>query len=245
MRVGRVQTGNGPRAVVERDDTWCVVEDYFAADLKFTGEQHAADTAQLLAPVLPTVIVGISHNLTNNDHALPIQAFLKSPRTVAGPGDAVPYRHNIGTVNMEVELAIVIAGPCRDLTMENALDAVFGYTIGNDVTNAGQVSVDEKFTQVKNHSRYTPLGPWIETEFAHPESRSMSASVNGELRLSSSTSQLPSGLAEILVYVTAWMELGRGDVILSGAPNTSFGVVPGDRVDLSINGLGMLSNSVE
>ena len=245
MRVARVQTETGPRAVVERDGQWCAVEDIFARVPRFTGERYRMETARLLSPVQPTVLVGISHNLASNDHPLPIQAFLKSSRTVANPGDSVPYRHQIGRVNMEAELAIVIARPCRDLTLDNALDVVFGYTIGNDVTNVGQVSVDEKFTQVKNHSRYTPLGPWIETELDHPESRAIRVSVNDEMRLTSSTSKLASGLAEILVYVTAWMELGPGDVVLSGAPNTSVEVTPGDRVELSIDGLGALANSVE
>ena len=244
MRVGRVQTERGPRQVVERAGEWAVVEDVFAHPLVFTGERYATDAVRPLAPCEPTVVVGISHNRGNNDHVLPIQAFLKSSRTIAGHGDAVPYVDDIGVVNMEGELAIVIGSHCRNLTRENAFDAVFGYTIANDVTNAGQVAVDEKFTQVKNGENYTPLGPWIETELSAPDALSIRMVVNGQERLTSSTARLPSDLADVLVYATKWMALGPGDVVLTGAPNTSIAVHPGDVVDISIADLGTLSNRV-
>nr|WP_241732299.1 fumarylacetoacetate hydrolase family protein [Galbitalea soli] len=175
---------------------------------------------------------------------MPIQAFLKSTRTLAGPGDEVPYRRGIGTVNMEGELALVIGTRCRDLARETALDVVFGYTIANDVTSAGQVEVDEKFTQVKNGINYTPVGPWIETSLATPDARAIVMHVNGVDTLESSTARLPSDLTDVLVYVTRWMELGPGDLVLTGAPATSVAVQPGDEVAITIDGLGTLVNTV-
>lgn len=145
---------------------------------------------------------------------------------------------------MEGELAIVIGTQCRQLTPDDALDAVFGYSIANDVTNAGQVSLDEKFTQVKNGTNYTPIGPWIETELVYPGDRDIHMAVNGSERLVSSTARLPSSLIDVLVYVSAWIELGPGDVILTGAPGTSIPVRPGDTVTITIDGLGTLANSV-
>ena len=244
MKLARVQTETGPVSVVERGGVWESVEDIFAGELTFTGQQFPLTGISLLAPVRPTVLVGISHNLGNNDHSLPIQAFLKSPRTIANPHDEVPLRADIGSVNMEVELAIVIGQTAKHLTLENALDCVFGYTIGNDVTNVDQVTIDEKFTQVKNGENYTPLGPWIETDLVEPGNRRMEIVVNNEVRRVSSTALLPSGLAEVLVYLTEWMELGPGDVILSGAPNTSVPVESGDVVECMIEGLGTLTSKV-
>lgn len=244
MRVARISTAEGPRSVIQQGSVWAVVEDAFASSPVFTGEQHLVEDARLLAPCEPAVVVGISHNLGNNDHPLPIQAFLKSSRTIAAHGDEVPYRSGIGTVNMEGELAVVIGTHCRDLTRDTAFDAVFGYTIANDVTNAGQVSIDEKFTQVKNGANYTPIGPWIETELAAPDDCSIRVGVNGVERLISSTAGLPSDLADLLVYVSTWLDLGPGDVVLTGAPATSVSVHPGDEVTIAIDGLGTLTSIV-
>lgn len=244
MRIARLRTDDGPRSVIHTGEAWAGIEDPFAPDLVYTGETYAIEGAELLAPWEPTVVVGISHNKGANDHRLPIQAFLKSSRTVAGPGDEVPYRHGIGTVNMEGELAIVIGTRCSRLAPEDAMDAVFGYSIVNDVTNAGQVHVDEKFSQVKNGTNYTPIGPWIETELHHPGDRDIHMAVNGTEQLVSSTARLPSSLIDVLVYVSARMELGPGDVILTGAPGTSIPVRPGDRVAITIDGIGTLENAV-
>ena len=159
MRFARLRTDAGPRSVVRQGALWVGVEDPFARPLVFTGTSYSVEGSELLAPCQPAVIVGISHSKGADGHWLPIRAFLKSARTVAAHHDAVPYRSGIGTVNMEGELAIVIGTSCSHLTRESALEAVFGYSIANDVTNAGQVSADEKFTQVKNGANYTPIGP--------------------------------------------------------------------------------------
>ncbi|MBC7403689.1 MAG: fumarylacetoacetate hydrolase family protein, partial [Microbacteriaceae bacterium] len=150
MRFARIETADGPRPVVLRGETWAEIVDMFADELEFTGRDFVVDGARLLAPVIPTVLVGISHNLGNNDHRLPIQAFLKSPRTVVGTGAPVSYREGIGAINVEAELAIVIGRNCRNISFDKAFDVVFGYTVANDVTNVGQVAIDEKFSQVKN-----------------------------------------------------------------------------------------------
>ena len=244
MRVARLRTDAGPRSVVRQGDLWVGVEDPFAHPLVFTGTSYSVDASEFLAPCQPAVIVGISHSKGADGHWLPIRAFLKSARTVAAHGDAVPYRSGIGTVNMEGELAIVIGVSCSRLTRESAGDAVFGYTIVNDVTNAGQVGADEKFTQVKNGAKYTPIGPWIETGLEHPDDLGITMTVNGAERLVSSTANLPASLAEVLVYVSNWVELGPGDIILTGAPGTSVAVTPGDEVRISIEGIGTLASTV-
>ena len=244
MRFARIETADGPRPVVLRGETWAEIDDMFANELEFTGRDFVVDGARLLAPVIPTVLVGISHNLGNNDHPLPIQAFLKSPRTVVGTGAPVSYREGIGAINVEAELAIVIARNCRNISFDKAFDVVFGYTVANDVTNVGQVAIDEKFSQVKNGDGYTPLGPWIETTLHSPDSVALSVIRNGETVRSSSTSRLPSTLAQVIVYVTSWMSLGPGDVILTGAPETSIAIQPGATVEVAVAGIGSITNDV-
>jgi len=244
MRIARISTPAGPRHAIADGDEWAVVVDPFAAAPERTGETVPAAAARLLAPVEPRVLVGIAHNLTNNDHVLPIQAWHKSVHSVVGPGAAIEARQGLGTVNIEGELAVVIGTVAQDLTLENALDVVLGYTIVNDVTNVDRNAVDEKNFEGKGGTGYTPLGPWIETAVPDPDDIATSVVVNGVERAASGSFNLPSSVAATLVYVSAWVTLHPGDVVMTGAPNTFVPVVAGDRVDITLAGLGTLSNPV-
>ena len=105
----------------------------------------------------------MAHNGAPGDRDLPRQAFLKSPRTVIGPGDDIVVDERLGQVNIEGELAVVIRhqpAPHAD----QVPGAILGYTIGNDVTAVDQIALDEKMTQSKNGDGFTPIGPWIETD---------------------------------------------------------------------------------
>ncbi|HXH36508.1 MAG TPA: fumarylacetoacetate hydrolase family protein [Plantibacter sp.] len=244
MRIARISTPTGPQHAIADSDDWALVVDPFVAEPVRTGETVPMAGAQLLAPVEPRVLVGIAHNLTNNHHALPIQAWLKSPHSVTGPGESIVARGGVGTVNIEGELAVVIGAVAEGLTLENALDVVLGYTIVNDVTNVDRNAVDEKNFEGKGGTNYTPLGPWIETQVADPDDVATSVVVNGVERASSGSFNLPSSVAATLVYVSAWVTLHPGDVVMTGAPNTFVAVEPGDRVDITLAGLGTLSNPV-
>jgi 2-keto-4-pentenoate hydratase/2-oxohepta-3-ene-1,7-dioic acid hydratase in catechol pathway len=120
-----------------------------------TGARFPVASAPLLAPVQPLVVLGMAHNGAPGDRDLPRQAFLKSPRTVIGPGEPIVIDEDLGqVVNIEGELAVVIRRFCRHLAAEQVPDAILGYTVGNDVTAVDQVPLDEKMTQSKH---------WIET----------------------------------------------------------------------------------
>jgi len=244
MRIARILTPTGPQHAVADGDSWAFIEDVFATPLVRTGEAVPIEGTALLAPVQPRDILGLGHNLTNNDHPLPMQAWHKSVHTLANPGDAIVARRGVGTVNIEGELAVVIGTRAEALTLENAFDAVLGFTIVNDVTNVDQVPIDEKSFQSKGGENYTPLGPWIETELADPENVSTTVEINGEVRAESGSFNLPSSVAATLVYVTQWLTLYPGDVVMTGAPNTFVAVNPGDRVDITLAGIGTLTNTV-
>jgi 2-keto-4-pentenoate hydratase/2-oxohepta-3-ene-1,7-dioic acid hydratase in catechol pathway len=250
MRIARLATEDGPRDAVWTGDSWDLVEDGFADPPVRTGVSVSADQARLLAPCEPQVLVGIAHNKTNafnqgnRDHPLPIQAWHKSVRTVVGPGDPIRARRDVGTVNIEGELAVVVGRDTEGLTLENAFDYVFGYTVVNDVTNVDRNAVDEKTFQGKGGYGYTPLGPWIETEIDDPEDVGTTVTVNGTVAAESGSFNLPSTVAESIVYVARWIPLGRGDVIMSGAPDTFVAVGPGDTVEITLDGIGTLTNPV-
>lgn len=244
MRIARIKTAEGARHAVERDGTWHHILDPFAEPLSYTGHTTPDADAMFLAPVRPAVVLGIGHNRTLNDHPLPIQAWHKSVHTLADPNDLVVAARDRGTVNVEGELAVVIGKQAKDLTPGNALEHVLGYTCVNDVTNVDQGLVDERNFQGKAGVNYTPLGPWIETDIPDPDSVGINVIVNGTARANSGTHNLPSSVVECLVYVTSWLTLEPGDVLMTGAPGTAVAVQPGDHVEIMVERIGSLTNRI-
>lgn len=242
MRIARLETAAGIGYAVSRDSDWHHVDDPFAEILSFTGERTPVGGARLLAPVLPAAIVGIGHN--DRDHPLPIQAWYKSVHTLANPGDDIRAARGVGTVNVEGELAVVIRKRAHRLSPADVKDHVLGYTVANDVTNADQGLIDERLFQAKAGANYTPLGPWIETEIDKPEDVSITVAINGQVRARSRSSNLSSSVVDCLVYVTKWVTLEPGDIVMTGAPGTFVAVRPGDRVDITLGDIGTLTNGI-
>ncbi len=242
MRIARIATPTGRHHAVQDTDRWLEIADPFAAQPRFTGNEYPVGTVRLLAPVQPLVVLGMAHN-GPGDRELPRQAFLKSPRTVVGPDDDILVDERLGQVNIEGELAVVIRHHCRNLTPEQVPGAILGFTIGNDVTAVDQVALDEKMTQAKHGDGFTPIGPWIETEL-DPSAVPITVRVNDEGRVNASTAQLAWNITEQLVYLTSYLSLGPGDIVLTGAPGTFTPVKPGDHSEIALGGIGALSNPV-
>jgi 2-keto-4-pentenoate hydratase/2-oxohepta-3-ene-1,7-dioic acid hydratase in catechol pathway len=242
MRIARIATRTGRHHVIQDDDRWLEITDPFAPEPHFTGNSFAMGAVRLLAPVQPLVVLGMAHN-GPGDRELPRQAFLKSPRTVVGPDDEILVDERLGQVNVEGELAVVIRHHCRNLTAEQVPGAILGYTIGNDVTAVDQVALDEKMTQAKHGDGFTPLGPWIETEL-DPATLPILVRVNEVEQAGATTAALAWNITEQLVYLTSYLSLGPGDVVLTGAPGTFTPVKPGDHAQIEIGGIGALSNPV-
>jgi 2-keto-4-pentenoate hydratase/2-oxohepta-3-ene-1,7-dioic acid hydratase in catechol pathway len=243
VRIARIVTESGPRSVVQQQDRWAEIIDPFAENLVYTGVTHPVATAHLLAPVEPLVVLGMAHNGAPGDRDIPRQAFIKSPRTVIGPGETITVDDDLGQVNIEGELTVVIRRTSRHLTAEQVPAAILGYTIGNDVTAVDQIGLDEKMTQSKNGDGFTPIGPWIETEL-DSGTVPMSVSVNGDVVAEANTNQLAWNITEQLVYLTSYLTLGPGDIVLTGAPGTFTPVKPGDTGQISLGGIGTLTNPV-
>ena len=244
MRIARLDTADGPRYAIRAGEGWAVVEDCFADPPILTGVTVSDADARLLAPCEPRVLVGIAHNKTNNDHPLPIQAWHKSVRSVVGPNEVIRARRDVGTVNVEGELAVVIGRDTEEITVDTAFDYVLGYTVVNDVTNVDRNAQDEKTFEGKGGHGYAPMGPWIETELDDPEQVPITVTVNGVVEAESGSFNLPSTVAECIFYVARWVPLGPGDVIMSGSPNTFVAVTPGDMVEITVSGISSLVNRV-
>jgi 2-keto-4-pentenoate hydratase/2-oxohepta-3-ene-1,7-dioic acid hydratase in catechol pathway len=219
------------------------------APLQLTGETLPLTQVRLLAPVLPSKVVCIGKNYA--DHVAEMGGvppenpvvFLKPSTSVVGPGDAIVLPRNSDRVDHEAELAIVIGRLCREVPRERAHDVVLGYTCGNDVTARDHQKADGQWTRGKSHDTFCPLGPWVETELAASDV-AVRCTVDGEVRQDGRTSALIHDIPALIEWVTAFMTLLPGDVILTGTPAGVGPITAGSSVSVSIEGLGTLTNPV-
>ncbi|WP_434619852.1 fumarylacetoacetate hydrolase family protein [Arthrobacter sp. A5] len=243
MRLVRVEHDGGPRWAVVEGSTLVLIEDPWPGVAVATGERVPLKGARLLAPVTPMNVVGMAHNTGPADRELPAQAFLKPARALTGPGSAIPVPQGIGRVDAEAELAVVIGRTARHLTPQDALRHVLGFTLSNDVTARDLQESDPLWTTAKGFDCWTPLGPWLETALDLSDVR-LTLSINAVPLESGSTANLARSVVEVLVYITSFMTLGPGDVVLTGAPGAVGRIRPGDRVSVSSPLLGRLESTV-
>ena len=219
-----------------------------------TGEVVALSSVRLLAPTQPINVVCIGKNYP--DHVAEMSGltgvpassdnpivFLKPATSVIGPGDPIRLPAGVGRVDHEGELAVVIGRPARDLTVTNALAHVWGYTAANDVTARDQQQSDGQWTRGKGHDTFCPLGPWLETDL-DPADLRVRCEVDQVLRQDGRTRSLLHDVPAILAFITSFMTLLPGDVVLTGTPAGVGPLVAGDTVDVSVEGIGTLSNPV-
>jgi 2-keto-4-pentenoate hydratase/2-oxohepta-3-ene-1,7-dioic acid hydratase in catechol pathway len=262
VRIARFTTGDDPRFGIVTGD----VDDYGIPDedslvtvlvgdplyvgLQPTDEQLRLSDARLLSPVLPrSKVVGIGRNYAAHaaemGSELPDEPlmFLKPNTSVVGPGDPVFYPRQTEELHYEGELAVVIGRICRDVPKEKYADVIHGYTVGNDVTARDLQRKDGQFTRAKGFDSFCPLGPWIETDLDVSDLR-VQTYLNGEVKQDGRTSDLIFDVPTLIAHVTSVMTLLPGDVILTGTPEGVGPMNAGDEVEISIQGIGNLTNKV-
>jgi 2-keto-4-pentenoate hydratase/2-oxohepta-3-ene-1,7-dioic acid hydratase in catechol pathway len=262
VRIARFTTGDDPRFGIVTGD----IDDYGIPDedsvitalagdplyvgLQPTDEQVRLADARLLSPVLPrSKVVGIGKNYAAHakemGSELPDEPlmFLKPNTSVVGPGDPVFYPRQTENLHFEGELAVVIGRICRDVPKEKWKDVVHGFTVGNDVTARDLQKKDGQFTRAKGFDSFCPLGPWVETELDVTDLR-VQTFLNGEVKQDGRTSDLIFDVPTLIAHVTSVMTLLPGDVILTGTPEGVGPMEIGDEVEISIQGIGNLTNKV-
>jgi 2-keto-4-pentenoate hydratase/2-oxohepta-3-ene-1,7-dioic acid hydratase in catechol pathway len=219
------------------------------APLQLTGEQLPLAQVKLLAPVLPSKVVCIGKNYADHVQEMGGDAppenpvvFLKPSTSVIGPGDPIVLPRNSERVDHEAELGVVIGRLCREVPRERAQDVILGYTCGNDVTARDHQAADGQWTRGKGHDTFCPLGPWVETEL--PSDVAVRCLVDGEVRQDGRTAQLIHDVPAVIEWITAFMTLLPGDVILTGTPAGVGPLTAGSSVSVAIEGLGTLTNPV-
>ncbi|MEL7668144.1 MAG: fumarylacetoacetate hydrolase family protein [Actinomycetota bacterium] len=205
--------------------------------------------AQLLAPTVPTKIVCVGLNYKAHaremGYELPAEPviFLKPPTSVVGHGAEIRIPDGHDVVDYEAELALVIGRRAHKVTPEQARTHVLGCTCANDVTSRVLQQRDGQWTRAKGFDTFCPLGPWVETD-VDPRDTTLESYVNGELRQSTSTSDMIFDPYELVSFVSGVMTLLPGDVVLTGTPAGIGPLHRGDVVEIRIGGIGSLINRV-
>jgi len=206
--------------------------------------------AELLTPVVPTkiVCVGVNYRAHAEEmgHELPTEPiiFLKPPTSITSPGAVIHLPEGVGRVDHEAELAVVIGRRTHKVTPEEARHHVLGFTCANDVTARDIQRRDGQWTRAKGFDGFCPLGPWVETD-VDPADLLVQCLVNGEVRQEARTSDMIFDPYELVSFISGVMTLVPGDVVLTGTPSGIGPIVAGDTVEIRIESVGSLVNTVE
>lgn len=237
--------------IVDDDVLVQLAGDPMFAGFEPTGKRIPIADVALLAPVIPrSKVVAIGRNYRahaeefGNDVPAEPLMFLKPNTAVIGPGDVIVRPAQSERVDFEGELVVVIGRIAKNVPVEKALDVVFGYTVGNDVTARDLQRSDGQWSRAKGFDTFCPLGPVIETEFDPASAARVVTRVNGDERQSAPLTDLMFPIAELIAYASSVFTLLPGDVIMTGTPAGVGPLVAGDEVEVEVEGIGVLRNTV-
>jgi 2-keto-4-pentenoate hydratase/2-oxohepta-3-ene-1,7-dioic acid hydratase in catechol pathway len=207
------------------------------------------EQVKLLPPVQPTKIVAVGRNYAEHaaelGNAVPPEPliFIKPATAVIGPEQPIIVPTGVGRVDYEGELAVVIRRKARYVSEKDAAQVILGYTCLNDVTARELQQKDKQFTRAKGFDTFCPIGPWLVTGIS-PLNRRIRTYVNGEVKQDGDTRDMVHGVWALIAFISRIMTLLPGDVVATGTPKGVGPIVPGDRVEVEIEGIGVLSNPV-
>jgi 2-keto-4-pentenoate hydratase/2-oxohepta-3-ene-1,7-dioic acid hydratase in catechol pathway len=240
-------------AMVRGGEAFLLPDGPYGANLLLGRRIGSLEELRLLAPAAPTKIIGIGRNYVAHaaEHGVEVPAepllFLKPPSSVLDPEGTIVAPALSQRVEYEGELALVIGRRCKAVAEPEAWACVLGVTCGIDVTARDIQRADPQWTRGKGFDTFCPLGPWITAGLSEAQAAALrlETRVNGELRQQASTGEMVFPPARLIAYITQVMTLEPGDVILTGTPEGVGRLVAGDRIELEIEGIGVLRNTVE
>jgi 2-keto-4-pentenoate hydratase/2-oxohepta-3-ene-1,7-dioic acid hydratase in catechol pathway len=241
----RIATG----VIDAEDDVVRVLAGTFFEDPVPTGEELLLDELHLLAPVIPSKLVCVGKNYAAHAAEFGLEVpdepllFLKPSTAVIGPLDPIRLLPVSRRVDYEGELAVVIGRLAKDVRAEDAYRVILGYTCANDVTLRDLQKADDQWARAKGFDGSCPLGPWIETEL-DPNDAVVETRLNGDVRQHGRTTEMVYGVATLIEYITSFMTLLPGDVLLTGTPEGVGPLADGDVVEVEVDGVGPLTNPV-
>lgn len=256
MRWCRVQTPCGPSFGLVTEDVIELVQGSPFGEWARTSERVPLGQAKLLVPVIPPVFYAIGSNYRN--HVLQM-AEAKGRKPLFYDRPRVGYRANSALIatgedivkpadasdefQYEAELVAVVGRSLRNASKAEAADAIFGWTIGNDVSERVWQDKDQTNIRAKNCDTFKPMGPWIETAVDIPAMRTRVV-LNGEVVHDFATGDMLFDAADVIAEIARYNTLSPGDVVWLGTDEKPLNMRPGDCVDIELTGLGTLSNRV-
>lgn len=220
-----------------------------------SGESARLAGAELLAPAEPTKIVCVGLNyrahvaesvtVVPGGGEAPAEPliFLKPPSALLAPGRPIVYPRGVTRMDPEAELAVVVGRRARRVTAEHAMEHVAGLTGFNDVSARNYQRADGQWTRAKGFDTFAPLGPHLVMGLS-PANLRVECRVNGERRQLGNTSDLLFPVPALIAHISSIMTLEPGDVIATGTPAGVAPITPGDRVEVEVEGIGVLANPV-
>jgi len=216
---------------------------------------------KLLAPIPnPNKIICLAFNYVDHAKEQGLQApedpaiVIKPRTTLNGSTSDIVCPDFVTQLDYEVELAIIIGKNCKNISIDEASSAIFGYMVFHDVSARDIQFKDKQFTRGKSFDSFAPCGPWITTkdEIKDAQNLKLTTKVNGELRQNSSTNNMFIKIPEIISKISKVMTLEKGDIISTGTPagvmlnkpNAVF-LKDGDKVEMEIENLGILTNTIK
>jgi 5-carboxy-2-oxohept-3-enedioate decarboxylase HpaG2 subunit (EC 4.1.1.68) len=209
--------------------------------------------AKWLPPCEPTKIIGLALNFREHAEELGLNVteepiiFLKPSNTLIGHLDNIIYPNGAKFVHYEGELAVVIGSKCRNVKENEALEYVLGYTIANDVTARDYITnIFRPPIKAKGFDTFLPLGPYIVTkdEIGNEINLELITKVNGEIKQRGNTASFIHSIPKIISFLSSFMTLYPGDVILTGTPKGISPLKPNDTIEISIEKIGVLINKI-
>ena len=248
LRLYRLKHDGVPRYAAEREGRFRLVDgDIF--DKFSEGAEITSESLDLLPPVSPSKIVCIGLNY--KDHAaeqhkeLPEEPlmFIKPSTAVVGPGEPIELPADVGRVDHEAEVGLVIGRTASRVKAGDAHRHILGLIAVNDVSARVLQAKDVQYTRAKGFDTFAPIGPCIAVGLDGRDLQ-VRAYVNGSLRQQSRTRELIFTIPELVEFVSGVMTLLPGDIISTGTPSGVGPIVPGDQVTVHVEGVGALTNPV-
>lgn len=207
-------------------------------------------SVKLLSPIQPGKIICVGRNYLAHasEHGVSVPEipllFLKPSSSVIGPLEEIVLPPQSNQVEHEAELAVVIGKKGRWINPDQVKEYIFGYTIADDVTARDLQNRDNQWTRAKGFDTFCPVGPWIDTDL-NPVDALITCKVNGEVRQMSSTRDMIFPVSHLVAFISSVMTLFPGDLILTGTPAGVGILANNDKVEIEIEGIGILQNFVK
>lgn len=245
VRFRRADGGTG--AGLLGGENIAVIKEPFWEAAEQTGESVSLSSVTLLAPTEPRSIVCVGLNYASHLNGRPVPdpptLFFKPLSSIAGPGDDIVMPEGAGRIDPEGEIVIVIGKKVSRANREEALDAIFGYTCGNDVSAREWQRADGQWWRAKGSDTFGIYGPDIVTGLEHDKIE-LWTRVNGAEAQHAVSDELVRDIPEIVRLVSAVMTLLPGDIIYTGTPGEPQALNSGDIVEVEISGSQVLRNRV-